>query len=306
MPGPWRFAEKRFVLYHNDGNGHFSDRTKESKIEQPRPEGSPYDSVAFVDVDHDGDLDIFIAGPVNILYRNNGDGTFSNITEEAKVAAPNSFSSASAIIPTDYDNRRDVDLFLLPTADPPRLFRNLRDGTFRDVAKEVGLDDQGAFWCAASGDINKDGFTDFFMSVDTRAVFAMSDGHGRFKLHPAPADAKQAMAAQFLDYDNDGLLDLIVLTSKGLRLWRDLGNDFIDVSQRALPAAFRNLDGTSGYRGMFSGQTALASGDLATVIETLGSVAKAHGMSQVAKEAGLEDAIRPLVEVRLADLPQLD
>ncbi|HMG76388.1 MAG TPA: FG-GAP-like repeat-containing protein [Pyrinomonadaceae bacterium] len=257
-----RFAEKRFVLYHNDGNGHFSDRTKESKIEQPRPEGSPYDSAAFVDVDHDGDLDIFIAGPVNILYRNNGDGTFSNITEEAKVAARNSFSSASTIIPTDYDNRRDVDIFLLPSADPPRLFRNMRDGTFSDVGKEVGLDDQGAFRCAAAGDINKDGFTDFFMSIDTRAVFAMSDGHGRFKLNPAPADTKQALAAQFLDYDNDGLLDLVTLTTRGLRVWRNVGNGFVDVSEKGVPMAFRNLDARFGFPGMFSRQTAFASADL--------------------------------------------
>src|SRR5207302_4449791 len=104
---------------------------------------------------------------------------------------------------------------------------------------------------AAAGDINKDGFADFFMSVDTRAVFARSDGHGHFTLTPAPADANQAMAAQFLDYDNDGLLDLIALTTRGLRLWRNVGNDFVDVTQRALPVAFRNLDANFGYRGMF-------------------------------------------------------
>ena len=257
-----RFADNRFILYHNDGDGRFSDRTKQTGLDMLAPKGSPYFSAAFVDVDHDGDLDIFIAGPTNILFRNNGNGTFTDITDAAKVGARNSFSSSSAIIPTDFDNRRDVDLFLLPNSDPPRLFRNLRDGTFRDVAKEVGLDDQGTFWCAAAGDVNKDGFTDFFMSIDTRAVFAMSDGHNHFKLRPAPADAKQAMAAQFLDYDNDGLLDLIELTTKGLRLWRNAGNDFVDVSQRALPAAFRSLDATFGYPGMFSGQTAFASGDL--------------------------------------------
>src|SRR5207249_11715244 len=117
----------------------------------------------------------------------------------------NSFSSSSAIIPTDFDNRRDVDLFLLPSSDPPRLFRNLRDGTFRDVAKDVGLDRQGAFWSAAAGDVNKDGFTDFFMSIDTHAVFALSDGHGHFNLTSAPNAAKRAMAVEFLDYDNDGL-----------------------------------------------------------------------------------------------------
>ena len=257
-----RFAEKRFVLYHNDGNGHFSDRTKGTGIEVPMLKGSPYMSAAFVDVDHDGDLDLFIAGPTNVLFRNKGNGTFTDITEQAKVSARNSFSSASAIIPTDYDNRRDVDLFFLPHADPPKLFRNLRDGTFKDVAKEVGLHSQGAFWCAAAGDVNKDGFTDFFLGVDRRGVFAMSDGHTHFKLTPAPAETKDAMAAQFLDYDNDGLLDLVAVTNRGLRLWRNVGNDFIDVSERAFPVPFRNLDGIFGFRGMFSGQTILASGDL--------------------------------------------
>ncbi len=257
-----RFADNRFILYHNDGNGHFSDVTDKSGIRVPSRKGAPYRSAAFVDVDHDGDLDIFIAGPTNILFRNNGNGTFTDITEAAKVTARNSFSSSSAIIPTDYDNRRDVDLFLLPNADPPRLFSNLRDGTFRDVAKGAGLDSQGAFWCAAAGDINKDGFTDFFLGVDRRGFFALSDGHEHFKLTPAPAETRETMAAQFLDYDNDGLLDLVAVTTKGLRLWRSVGNDFVDVSEQALPAAFRNLDATFGHRGMFSGQIALTSGDL--------------------------------------------
>ncbi len=257
-----RFSPKRFSLYHNDGGGHFSDRTNQSGIEVPMKEGSPYLSAAFADVDHDGDLDLFIVGPTNALFRNNGNGTFTDITAAAGVAAPNSFSSSSAIIPTDFDNRRDVDLFLLPSSGPPKLFRNLRDGTFRDVAQDAGLDRQGAFWTAAAGDVNKDGFTDFFMTSVTRAVFAMSDGHGRFNLKPAPSASKRAMAAQFLDFDNDGLLDFLAVTDRGLRLWRNVGNDFLEVSNRTLPQAFSTLDATFGFPGMFSGQTALASGDL--------------------------------------------
>lgn len=257
-----RFAEKQFLLYRNEGNGHFADRAKAAGIRVPMPEGSPYLSAAFADVDHDGDLDLFIAGSTNVLYRNNGDGTFANITDAAKVNARNSFSSSSSIVPTDFDNRRDLDLFLLPSADPPKLFSNLRDGTFRDVAGEVGLNGRGPFWCAAAGDFNKDGFTDFFLSVDTGSVFATSDGRGRFKFRPSPPGSKQAMAAQFLDYDNDGLLDLIALTATGLGLWRNVGSDFVDVSQSVLPVVFRTLDATFGFRGMIGRQTALASGDL--------------------------------------------
>jgi hypothetical protein len=213
-----------------------------------------------VDVDHDGDLDILIAGPTNILFRNNGNGTFTDITDAAKVGARNSSAMAAAIIPTDFDNRRDIDLLLLPHDDPPVLFRNLRDGTFRNVASEVGLDGQGFFLCAAAGDVNKDGFTDFFLGTAKAGVFAMSDGRGHFKLSPAPAATKEALAAQFLDYDNDGLLDLIVVTTRGLRVWRNVGDDFVDVGERALKVGFQSLD--SGFHGIFSGRTALVSGDL--------------------------------------------
>jgi tetratricopeptide (TPR) repeat protein len=256
------FNDKAFALYHNEGDGHFSNRTKEAAIKLPSAAGAPYLSAAFVDVDHDGDLDIFITGPTNILLRNNGNGTFTETTEIAKVSSRNSYSIASAIVPTDFDNRRDVDLFLLDHNEPPRLFRNMRDGTFLDVANEVGLTSQGVFWCAAAGDVNKDGFTDFFLGGGRRGVFFMSDGRGRFKSKPAPLQTKNAMAAQFLDYDNDGLLDLLVINTRGLRIWRNVGRDFVDVSDRAVTPAFRNQDATYGYRGILSSQSALASADL--------------------------------------------
>ncbi|HEX3084251.1 MAG TPA: FG-GAP-like repeat-containing protein, partial [Pyrinomonadaceae bacterium] len=234
-------ARNQFVLYHNDGGGHFSDRTKEAGITTPSAPDGPYVSAAFVDFDHDGDLDIFVTGPANILLRNNGNGTFTEITQAAGVSARSSAADGAGVIPTDFDNRRDVDLFLLDRKQPPALMRNMRDGTFRDVAEEAGLGHDGAFWCAAAGDINKDGFTDFFMSSGTRAVLAMSDGRNHFKVSAAPAGSNQTVAAQFLDYDNDGLLDLLTVTAKGVRLWRNMGNDFLEVSATSLPTAYRNL-----------------------------------------------------------------
>src|SRR5438874_3871851 len=255
-------AENKFVLYHNDGNGHFSDRTKQAGIMAPPRAGAPYVSAAFADVDHDGDLDIVVTGPSNILFRNNGNGTFADITQAAAVNAHDSPVTGAAVVPTDFDNRRDVDLFVLNRQHSPMLFRNMRDGTFRNVAKETGLDNGEGFWCVAAGDVNKDGFTDFFMSSGVRAAFAVSDGRGRFKLSSAPAAAKGALAAQFLDYDNDGLLDLLAVTTRGLRIWRNVGNEFVDVSARALPALFRNVSVVSGLREPSVGKAAIASGDV--------------------------------------------
>src|SRR5439155_9431197 len=113
-------------LYHNEGNGHFRDVTAAAKI-------PPYPFLpgvaALVDVDHDGDLDIVIAGLADVLgtrprpngfifprdfapaplqlLRNNGNGTFADITATAHLQAK---GHAIAIVPTDFDNRRDVDL----------------------------------------------------------------------------------------------------------------------------------------------------------------------------------------------------
>jgi hypothetical protein len=251
-------------LYHNDGEGKFSDATKSANIPAFR---SQTFSVAFADADHDGDLDIFIGGyqtetaslngAPNLLLRNNGDGKFADITATANVADVE--KKAVAVVPTDYDNRRDVDLLVVNEGARPTLFRNLRDGSFRDVAGEVGINVTGNFVAAAAGDVNKDEFTDFFFGqLQAPGVFVMSDGQGRFKTVPAPDATKDASAAQFLDYDNDGLLDLLLLTSGGVRVWRNVGQGWMDVSDRA---AGRTLLPDTALIGK-SGARLFASGDL--------------------------------------------
>jgi tetratricopeptide (TPR) repeat protein len=265
------------ALYHNDG-GKFSDVTKAARIP-----GYPFLSkaAAFVDTDHDGDLDIFIAGyadqsreskgganaqgaspdnPIgapNMLLRNNGNGSFTDITGEAKVAGP--VAHAVAVVPTDYDNRRDVDLLVINYGEAPQLFKNMRDGSFRNVAAEVGLDIKGRFSCAAAGDVNKDTYTDFFFGeAGGPGLFVMSDGRGRFTTAPVSAGAENADAAQFLDYDNDGLLDLVTLSDKGARLLRNLGSKWMDVSAQAISP---DLRAKSEVKGMVR-QRILVAGDI--------------------------------------------
>ena len=214
------------TLYHNDGNGSFSDVTAAAKIPA---QSLSANAVAFVDVDHDGDLDIVIAGNGYLLLRNNGDGTFSDQTAAAKLSDK---VSAHAIVPTDFDNRRDIDL-LVASTEKISLWRNMRDGTFRDVAGEVGLasaEMKGATTVAA-GDVNKDGFTDFyFASSGAGGYFALSNGKERFQLTKAAGDSD---ASQFIDYDNDGLLDLVSVVPNGLRVLRNTGDGWTDVSSKA-------------------------------------------------------------------------
>ncbi|MDQ4122995.1 MAG: FG-GAP-like repeat-containing protein, partial [Acidobacteriota bacterium] len=248
-------------LLRNLGKGRFEDVSEKAKLPK-----YPYLSIsaAFLDAEHDGDLDIFIAGftdleveenaetkellfPLdfapapNWLLRNNGDGTFAEIGNAANLNNSKtknekfqSEGNSIAVIPTDYDNRRDIDLLVLNYGGKPNLFRNWRDGSFRDVAAEVGLNQTGNWTCAAAGDFNKDNFVDFFFGKTGGAgVFAVSDGRGKFVLKDAPPGTENAASAQLVDYDNDGLLDLIVNTDKGFANVRNLGGSWSDADSSA-------------------------------------------------------------------------
>ncbi|HEV2862259.1 MAG TPA: FG-GAP-like repeat-containing protein [Pyrinomonadaceae bacterium] len=245
-------AADSLILYRGEGGLRFKDATAAAKLTARRNSSG---AAAFVDSDHDGDLDIFLAS--GLLLRNNGDGTFADVTAAAKLTTPQ--GRAVAVVPTDYDNRRDVDLLVVGSEGPPALWKNLRDGTFRNVAAEAGLELKGGIAAVAAGDVNKDGFTDFYFGrADGGGEFATSDGRGRFRLAPAPAGSAAQTAAQFLDYDNDGLLDLVTVSSSqmggGMRLLRNTGDGWADVSEKA-------------SRGLLVGaheaaQMALASGDV--------------------------------------------
>ena len=245
-------------LYHNDGGGRFSDAMTSAGItSEPFLPGA----AALVDVDHDGDLDLVIAGLADFdatrsraadgalvfpgefapaptrLLRNNGNGTFTDTTAAARLQVR---THAIAIVPTDFDNRRDIDLLVVNRDGPPLLFQNRRDGTFRDAAADVGLAaalGAGDITAVTAADVNQDEFPDFFFGRSGGGVFALSDGRGRFSAAPAPDGARAALAAQFIDYDNDGLLDLLTWSEDGPHLSRNLGGRWTDVSASAMARA---------------------------------------------------------------------
>ncbi len=268
LPDLFVLREEKISLYRNQGNGKFKDVTVSAKLPK-----LPFLSItcAFVDADHDGDLDIFIGGLAeldaraemndfwfpnefkapNMLLRNNGDGTFTDISAAAKIELP---GRAVAVVPTDFDNRRDIDLLVLNYGEKPELLRNMRDKTFRDVSDEVGLNRPGNWTCAAVGDFNKDTFVDFFFGRDDGVgVFGISDGRGKFQLKDAPAGTEKATAAQFLDYDNDGLLDLVVQTDKGLVLSRNLGDSWSAAASTAFKIKTTAGNALAGSRQILAG-----------------------------------------------------
>jgi len=242
-------------LYRNDGKGRFSDVTRQARL--PRLPFLP-GAAAFADVDHDGDVDLLVAGLADVeatrraagtaerlfpaefspapvqLLRNNRDGTFTDVTRDARLDLR---GHIVAIVPTDFDNRRDIDLLFVRADGPPALYANQRDGTFKDVTAEVGLAAMGVggtgFATAATGDVNKDDWPDLFLAGESGGVLALSDGRGRFTVSPLPSGGQRARAAQLVDYDADGLLDLVMWTADGVRALRNLGREWRDVTGEA-------------------------------------------------------------------------
>jgi tetratricopeptide (TPR) repeat protein len=232
--------EKGQALLHNEG-GRLTDVTAAAGLPVEAPSAW---SAAFADVDHDGDLDLVVVGstppsPLIRLFRNNGNGTFADVTPTTGLGEAE--ERGLAVVPTDYDNRRDLDLLVLRADKGPALFRNLRDGRFRDDAGPAGLPAEGHFTAVTAADVDKDGRIDFFFGAENGpGTFALSDGLERFRVVPGPA--ANTRSAQLLDYDNDGLLDLVALNEKGVQVFRNVGGGrWSEAAPAAIPGSFRGF-----------------------------------------------------------------
>ena len=207
-------------LYVNNGDGTYRDIAKEAGVAD---QGNGY-CCAFGDYDNDGDPDLYVGGindtdqPVTrILYRNNGDGTFSDVTKALGLAGRgNNISCFWA----DIDNDGDLDLFLANSSGPGHLepewgadslFRNNGDGTFTDVSKEAGVAILTNSRGSTMGDIDNDGDLDILVnnSWDDTNVF-LNDGRGRFTdtYKTTGGSVFYGHGAALGDLDDDGDLDL--------------------------------------------------------------------------------------------------
>jgi len=200
------------VLFANNGDGTFSDVTSKAGVGL---KDFTY-SASFVDYDNDGDLDLYCANygidAKNILYRNNGDGTFTDATDQAGVG-DKSWSWMG--VWADVDNDGDADLYVVngryPAGEPNKLFIN-DGGTFSEQAKPRGVDDPNWGLGAAFGDIDNDGDLDLFVSnyVGGNNLY-LNDGKGFFTRASARIAGSVdgwGKGPSFGDIDHDGDLDL--------------------------------------------------------------------------------------------------
>ena len=209
--------------------------------------------VTFIDYDHDGDLDVYIVQPVlaeqgpegqkltgdatqghNVLWRNNSDGTFTDVTDSTGLAgAPRSI----AAVGTDFNNDRAVDL-LVSGGERVGLFENQREGKFRDrsdLTSSMPSNTNGV----AVLDFDHDGWMDFaFTHMGSPGVTLWRNNRGKsFEQVRLPeTNWVRAYGVAAFDYDNDGWVDLVAVgetkDGKGeVRLFRNLGPDgFKDVT----------------------------------------------------------------------------
>ncbi len=271
------------ALFRNNGDGTFTDVTKEAGLATgPERWGA---GCSFLDYNRDGHLDLFVSNyvdfdfshapkpgenlnctwkgvPVNCgprglpmghhsLYRNNGDGTFTDVSEKAGIP-PSMKSYGMTVVAADFDNDGWQDIYVACDSTPSLLLMNNRDGTFREegLIRGVALNEDGmeqAGMGLGIGDFNLDGNLDVFkthFADDTNIVYT-NDGKGNFEdmTNGSGLGVETryiGWGAGVVDLDNDGLPDLFFVT----------GNVYPEVEAK-LPAyplktpriVFRNLGG---------------------------------------------------------------
>jgi len=233
--------ERADVLFRNLGDGTFRDVSRSAGVEGERATLAPL----FLDADHDGDLDLYLAGPgPNRLWRNNGDGTFVEMAGRMGLAGGRDTSRTAAF--GDFDGDAGLDLVVAHQEAGVVLLHNLLEGRFDDVTVASGLEPGAGATALAAGDYNNDGFLDLFVAgagAGTSRLY-LNQGNGSFERDPRPAAMLRALGglavrqATFVDFDNDGWLDLVVAGTpqggtRGVLLFRNAApGRFDDVSSR--------------------------------------------------------------------------
>ena len=239
-------------LLKNNGDGTFSDVTQKAGVSDPRWSAG----ASFVDYDNDGWLDLFVANYVSFdfnhlpefgkdktcqfkgvavqcgprgmpgdgdsLYRNNGDGTFTDVTKKAGVSDPSGYYGMG-VIASDFDEDGFADIFVANDSTPNFLYRNQGDGAFKEIGFVSGtaLNENGAAQGCMGvtvADYDRDGRLDLFVTNFDDDYNTLYRNDGRNSFTDASYAAKIAAVSlpyvgwgtKFFDYDNDGWVDLFV------------------------------------------------------------------------------------------------
>jgi enediyne biosynthesis protein E4 len=273
------FGQNR--LYRNNGDGTFTDVTKSAGLWNDQPRWGA--GCSFLDYDRDGNLDLFVSnyvrfsfehaplpgenpncnwkgvpvecGPVGMptgrhsLYRNNGDGTFSDVSRQAGIAAATECYGMT-VVAADLDEDGWTDIFVACDSTPSLLFMNNHDGTFREegMLRGVALSDDGmeqAGMGVGLGDYDLDGHLDLFKThfADDASGLYHNDGKGNFDdLSRSSLLAVETRyvcwGAGIVDLDNDGYPDIFMVTGN---VYPELEHKLPQYANKTPRVVFRNL-----------------------------------------------------------------
>ena len=243
------------ILFHNNGDGTFTDVTKKAGLHGERTRWGS--GCTWIDYDRDSYLDLFVCnyieldiektpspgetgycqwkgipvmcgprglpGGMNILYHNNGDGTFTDVSEKAGILKPGPRYSITATA-YDFDNDGWPDIYVAVDSEPSILFHNKHDGTFEDVAVMSGVaynedGQEQAGMGLGIGDYDGDGWFDIFKTnfQDDTCNLYRNNGDGTWTdvtfVSGIGVNTRYVnWGAGFIDYDNDGWLDIFHVT----------------------------------------------------------------------------------------------
>jgi hypothetical protein len=273
------------VLFHNNGDGTFTDVTRKAGLYNENVRWGS--GCTWLDYDRDGRLDLFVCnyltfdpkstpapgaeascrwkgipvmcGPrgliadTNIMYHNNGDGTFTDVSEKAGILKPGPRYSLMA---TSYDFANDgwPDIYVAVDSEPSILFQNNHDGTFRDVALVAGCaynedGQEQAGMGVAVGDYDCDGWLDIFKTnfADDSSNLYHNNGNGTFTDKSVASGVNNnkyvAWGCGFIDYDNDGRLDIVQVNG---HVYPEVDSHKIGEGFKSPRLVYKNLGG-----GMF-------------------------------------------------------
>ncbi len=201
------------ALYQNNGDGAFTDVTAWSGVGDHRGDTM---GITFGDYDKDGNLDFYVTSYElypDGFYRNNGDGTFTNLSE---VVGFNNLEARSlGVCSLDYDNDGDLDIYVAHDFGDDVLYQNQGNGTFRDVSLDAGIKGPYNAMGVAVGDYDNDGDLDIYVTNGGFNVLYRNNGDGTFTDVAKEVGVEDrygiGWGTMFFDYDNDGDLDLYVV-----------------------------------------------------------------------------------------------
>jgi enediyne biosynthesis protein E4 len=269
------------ILYRNNGDGTFTDVTKAAGLWSDHARYGA--GCAFLDYNRDGHLDLFVSnyvgftfesvgvpgenpycrwkgipvecGPRGLktgkhsLYRNNGNGTFTDVSEAARInQAPATYGMT--VVAADLDEDGWQDIYVASDSTPSLLFMNNRDGTFREegVLRGVGLSEDGmeqAGMGVGVGDYDLDGHLDLFKThfLDDTNILYHNDGKGNFddvtRASRIGVETRYiCWGAGIVDLDNDGLPDLFMVTG---HVYPEVERTLPQYPNKTPRAVFRNL-----------------------------------------------------------------